>query len=153
MIRCKQAIEAAGVEGYCGKTTMCCRQCEEYASCKLRCEDDPAECGAALEEETALALFQEEKMAVIKAMADILTQKKAFEEKEKDIRAALIREMDAYGVKSFENDFLKVTYVAPTTKTSIDSKALKKDMPDVAEKYSKTSTVSASVRISLKGDK
>mgnify|MGYP007102645490 FL=1 len=46
--------------------------------------------------------------------------------------------------------FLKVVYVAPTTKTTIDSKALKKDKPDIYEQYRKTSNVKASVRITVK---
>lgn len=58
--------------------------------------------------------------------------------------------MDEFGIKSFENDILKVTFVEETTRTSIDSAKLKKDYPDIAEKYSKTSKVSASVRISVK---
>ena len=41
-------------------------------------------------------------------------------------------------------------YVAPTTRTTIDSKKLKADHPDIAEAYSKTSNVSASVRITVK---
>ena len=43
-----------------------------------------------------------------------------------------------------------VTCVVPTTKTTIDSKALKKGKPDVYEKYAKTSNVKASVRITVK---
>ena len=72
------------------------------------------------------------------------------EEKEKEVRAALEAAMGQFGIKSFENDILKVTYVAPTKKTTIDSKALKKDHPDVYEKYAKTSDVKASVRITVK---
>ena len=45
---------------------------------------------------------------------------------------------------------MTVTYVKPTTRTSIDSTKLKKDMPEVAEKYSKTSNVKSSIRIKLK---
>jgi hypothetical protein len=44
-----------------------------------------------------------------------------------------------------------MTYVAPTTRTTIDSTKLKKDHPEIAEQYSKTSNVSASVRVTLKG--
>jgi len=43
-----------------------------------------------------------------------------------------------------------ITCVAPTTKTSIDSTKLKKEMPEIAEKYSKTSTVSGYVKITLR---
>ena len=45
---------------------------------------------------------------------------------------------------------MTVTYVKPTTRTSIDSAKLKKEMPEVVEKYSKTSNVKSSIRIKLK---
>ena len=67
------------------------------------------------------------------------------------MREKLREAMEKYGVKSFETPEIKFTYVAPTTRTSIDSTKLKKDLPDVAAKYSKTSKVSASVKITVKG--
>ena len=42
----------------------------------------------------------------------------------------------------------KITYVSPTTKTIIDSKKLKEEEPELVKKYTKTSSVAASVRIS-----
>lgn len=41
----------------------------------------------------------------------------------------------------------KLTYVSPSTRTSIDSKKLKEEEPDIAKKFTKTANVSASVRI------
>jgi predicted phage-related endonuclease len=40
--------------------------------------------------------------------------------------------------------------VEPTTRTTIDSKKLKEDLPAIAEKYSKTTVVKGSVRIDVK---
>jgi alanyl-tRNA synthetase len=132
---------------------LCCKSCEKLQTCEDACNealDLTANCPDEVEEPDALTVFQTKETAVIQAMSDLLKQKKALEEQEKQIREKLVETMDAYGIKSFENDLLKVTYVAATSKTSIDSKALKKDLPDIAEKYSKTSPVAASVRISLK---
>lgn len=42
---------------------------------------------------------------------------------------------------------VKLTYVSPSTRTSIDSKKLKEEEPELAKKFTKTTTVSASVRI------
>lgn len=50
-------------------------------------------------------------------------------------------------IKSFENDLVKISYIAPTERTSIDSVKLKKELPEIAEKYSKISQVSDSVRL------
>lgn len=41
----------------------------------------------------------------------------------------------------------KLTYVSPSTRTSIDSKKLKEEEPEIAKKFSKSTLVSASVRI------
>ncbi|MBR2493887.1 MAG: hypothetical protein IKB64_10600 [Paludibacteraceae bacterium] len=42
---------------------------------------------------------------------------------------------------------VKLTYVGPSTRTSIDSKKLKEEEPELAKKFTKTSNVNASVRI------
>lgn len=132
---------------------VCCKDCESLQTCEVACEDaldQTKPCPEEQEEETALQVFQREQAIVIKNMADLLKQKKALEETEKTVRAKLVEAMNAYGVKSFECDLLKVTYVAATSKTAIDSNLLKKEKPDIYEQYSKTSPVSASVRIALK---
>ena len=41
----------------------------------------------------------------------------------------------------------KLTYVSPSTRSSIDSKKLKEEEPAIAEKYTKTTNVKASVRL------
>lgn len=40
-----------------------------------------------------------------------------------------------------------MTYVSPSTRSSIDSKKLKEEEPAIAEKFTKTTNVTASVRI------
>lgn len=49
--------------------------------------------------------------------------------------------------KSLVVDSVKLTYVAPSVRTTIDSKKLKEEEPELAKKFSKTSDVSATVRI------
>ncbi len=82
----------------------------------------------------------------------IEAEKKAAEARAADLRAALMAAMEQNSVNSFENDLIKITYVAPTTRTAIDSTRLKKDLPEIAEKYTKTSNVKASLRITIKED-
>lgn len=77
-------------------------------------------------------------------------QKKAAEAQAVELRAALMAAMEANGVTGFENERIKLTYVAPTTRTAIDSARLKKELPEIAEKYNKTTNVKASLRITLK---
>lgn len=42
---------------------------------------------------------------------------------------------------------VKLTYVSPSTRNSIDSKKLKEEEPEIAKKFTKTSNVGATVRI------
>lgn len=145
MIKCKQAMESSA----CGKV-CCCLECEEKDTCKDVCSELSPDCADAFTEETALATMQKEAGAVITAIANLSVQKKQIEDQEKEMRKQLVAAMEKYGVKSLKNDLVEIVYVAPTTRTTIDSKALKNDLPDVAAKYSKTSNVSASVKITVK---
>lgn len=94
----------------------------------------------------------EELAEVEKVIKAIEIQKKEAEAKAQDLRAALIEAMKANGVITFENDDIRITYVAPTTRESVDSAKLKKDLPEIAAQYMKTSTVKESLRITLKGE-
>lgn len=156
MVKCKDWENSP-----CGKE-ICCHSCDDKDVCKNICGvyeeiveleldvlNPNVGCEEA-EEQQEVMILEQQCPDVIKAITDICTQKKLLEEQEKQMRVKLQEAMEQYGVKSFENDVVKFTYVAPTTKTSIDSAKLKKDHPDIAKQYSKTSPVSASVRISVK---
>jgi len=51
------------------------------------------------------------------------------------------------GESSIRSEDYTFTYVAPSTKTSFDSKKLKEDNPELYAKYVKTSNVSGSLRV------
>jgi len=149
MIKCK----LAQLDGNCPKKKeICCHKCEDFGTCSSACgEEDPGKCeDAVFEGSTEMEVFQSKASTVIKAIADIATQKKALEDQDKIMREQLEKVMGECGIKSFENDLVKITYVEPTTRESIDSAKLKKELPDVAAKYTKTSNVKGSVRISVK---
>ena len=152
MKKCRQALNDTSCE-----KDYCCYYCEDYESCEYHCykyddKDDLEEngCEEQFDEETAMVEFNNNALTIMKQVAELNNQKKELEEQEKKVREALEVAMKQYGIKSFENDILKVTYVAATTKTSVDSAKLKKELPDIYTKYSKTSDVKASVRISVK---
>lgn len=155
MIKCKDAMDALPK---CGKT-ICCFVCEEKETCEDMCgllmdldrEQSPlGNCDAAVEDQTGIQVFESNAAAVIQGITDIMTQKKALEDSEKALREQLEKAMNECGVKKFENELLSITYVGATTRTSIDSKALKKDLPEIAEKYSKVSNVKSSIKITVK---
>ena len=65
----------------------------------------------------------------------------------KQLKEELQAEMGNYRVKTFSNNLGKLVYVAPTERTTIDTRLLKQELPDVANKYTKVVTVKAAVRI------
>lgn len=145
-MKCKIAMEKTPV---CGKDICCC-YCPDNQECVDACHDDPKECPECVPMETELQVMQSAVPEAIRIITDITIQKQKLEEQEKLMRKKLIEAMEAYGVKKFENAQVAFTYVAPTTRTSIDSTKLKKKYPAIAEECSKVSNVSASVKITVK---
>lgn len=66
------------------------------------------------------------------------------------VNKAIIEEMEKAGVKTFENESLKITYVSASERTTIDAAKLKAEHPDIAAECSKTTKTAASVRIKIK---
>lgn len=144
MMKCKIAIEENK------ECQDCCFFCDKLKDvCKDVCDEMEEKCEEQVEE-TDLQVIQSAVPDVLKSITDIVVQKKKLEEQEKLMKKKLLQAMEEHGVKSFENTKVKFMYVAPTKRTTIDSKKLKADHPDIAEAYSKTSNVSASVRITVK---
>ena len=144
MVKCKEAI---AIEAECH---MCCFYCEKKETCDDVCKDMHGDCEEIIPEETELDVMKDAVPDVLRAITDITIQKKKLDEQEKLMKKKLQEAMEEHGIKSFENENVKFVYVASTTRTTIDSTKLKKDHPDIAERYSKTSNVSASVRITVK---
>ena len=75
---------------------------------------------------------------------------KAIEEIKQSYRNAIQEAMEKSGIDKFDNDFITVTYVAPTTRASLDTKRLKAEHPELYGEYLTESEVKASVRIIAK---
>lgn len=130
---------------------ICCHVCCDRDDCKTACTSNPCTCGKSVgAESTELTVFQSKALATMQKIADLDLQRKQLEAQDKVVRQHLQELMDFYGVKKFENDILKITYVEPTTRATIDSKKLKEELPAIAEKYTKISQVKGSVRIEVK---
>ena len=91
-----------------------------------------------------------ELMEEIKAKEDEL---KLMKEKADKVKEILYGTMEKEGVKTVDRGNLKITYVAPSCRTSVDSKKLEKEEPEIYKKYVKTTTVAGSIKITLMGDK
>lgn len=70
--------------------------------------------------------------------------------KQKELKEKLLAEMEKHGILKIETDELTINYVAPYDKETFDSKAFRKNNPDLYDQYVKISTVSGSVRIKVK---
>lgn len=148
-IKCKVAA------GNCPQDLdICCATCGFKANCGNCCDSqtmkDHLNCPDAEVITGELTAFQSAVPETIGKITQLMKLKKQMDEQEKVLKQKLVEAMEIYGVKSFETDLIKMVYVAPTTRSTIDGTRLKKDHPDIVEQYTKTSPVSASVRVTLK---
>lgn len=147
-IKCKQA-------GCPFEYEHCCVECDELEHCESSCNLKPETCNqSVIDGEKSLKVFKDTNIDVINAISQISVAKKQIEEQEKTMKEKLLVAMEAYGVTKFENEAIKITYYASSIVTSIDSTKLKKEQPDIAKKYSKTSSKKSYIKIEVKaGDK
>ncbi len=68
----------------------------------------------------------------------------------KEVKEGLKKAMEEHNILTYEDDFIKAIYKKESTRTTIDSKRLKEELPDIAEEYSKTTPVSSSVSVEVK---
>jgi len=104
--------------------------------------------------EELLPLLQETLPAEVidaqRALVQIIKSQKMMEEQKKDIESRLLALMQEYNVKKWESDALVITRVLPSTRTTIDTKALKADHPELVKEYEKTTTTKESIKITLR---
>ena len=86
----------------------------------------------------------------IQYIAEIERQFKEAKEKEEAMKKALLEAMEKGGLVKFENDFITLTYIAPTESERLDTKAFKENCPDLYNEFVKFSPVKASIRIKVK---
>lgn len=80
----------------------------------------------------------------------LITQREKLEAANAEMREQIKRAMEENSIKKFDGDLVAITYVAPTTRTTFDSKRFAEERPGVYKKYLKTSEVKSSIRIKFK---
>lgn len=75
--------------------------------------------------------------------------KKEMEYQEKLLKDGLMEAMNNLGIKKFIINGLSATIKDGSTRTTIDSKRLKEECPEIYEAYSKTSEVKSSITLSV----
>lgn len=90
----------------------------------------------------------------IEVAKEVVEQIKSFQKmkiemdlKEKELKKNLKEAMETCGIKKWVTDGLCATITSATTRTTLDSKRLKEELPDIYNEYSKTSNVSSSIRL------
>jgi hypothetical protein len=137
-----------------GRFDGCCSECPEGQDCPDACGEAPSDCGAAVFPGGGLELFKDRTAAALRTLIDAVRRKAEAESAEKAVREKLLEAMELHGIKKFDNGEVKLTYVAASTRTTVDGPKLKARRPDVYEEFSRTSAVAPTVRIELaKGGK
>ena len=80
----------------------------------------------------------------------LISQRDKLEATNAEMREQIKQAMEENDIKKFDGDLVAITYVAPTTRTSFDSKRFAEERPGVYKKYLKTSEVKSSIRIKVK---
>ena len=82
-------------------------------------------------------------------LAEFERQVKAITDKQKELKQRILDEMESKGILTIKSPELTISYVAPTTRETFDSKTFRKDHPDLYDDYVKISHVGASVRMKV----
>ena len=89
-------------------------------------------------------------MAVISKLTEFeneIQRLKALEKESNDLRKELLDLMEKTGLKQINTGGVVVTYIAPTERKTVNTKALADELPDVYKKYVSLTPVKASVKV------
>lgn len=84
---------------------------------------------------------------------DLDKKSKEAKKREDEFKAIVMKKMQENGITSIEQGRLKITIVAPTTTTSLDTKRLKEERPDICKEFETTSIRNGYIKITLRKDK
>ena len=92
----------------------------------------------------------EKMLEVERQIATMESQLKELKAQDEAFKLMLLEAMENANVTKFEGEKVSITYVAPYTRTTVDSKALQTKYPDIYKECQKTAQIKASVRITVK---
>jgi regulator of replication initiation timing len=75
---------------------------------------------------------------------------KEIKAKEDELKKKILEEMEAENILRLETEEILISYVTGTDRETLDSKALKAELPDVYDSYVKFTPVKSSIRIKVK---
>lgn len=86
---------------------------------------------------------------LIEQIKEFNKQKKEMEYQESLLKDGLMKAMQETGIKKFIINGLSASIKEGSTRTTLDSKRLKEECPDIYEAYSKTSEVKNSIVLTI----
>lgn len=86
---------------------------------------------------------------VIEQIIDFQKAKAKMDIMEKELKSSLKEAMEKVGLKKFIVNGLCATIKESTSRTTVDSKRLKEECPDIFEEYSKTTPVASSITLTF----
>ena len=87
---------------------------------------------------------------VVDKIVRVENEMKKLKEYQDNYKTILLEKMEEYDVKEIDIPEMKITRKLPTTRETLDSKSLKKDMPEIYDEYVRISDVKSSVTIKVK---
>ena len=86
----------------------------------------------------------------INTIVEIEKQIKDLKALQDSYKEKLLKEMEENNVLKVDTEELSISYVAPSTRETLDIKKLKEDLPDIYDLYVKFTDVKSSLRIKVK---
>lgn len=81
--------------------------------------------------EDEIKVFNEQYLVAMQSLANLTKQKKAIEEQEKNVKGQIEKVFEEYGIKSLDNEVLKITRVAAGKDSiTIDLKEFEEKEPE-----------------------
>lgn len=100
------------------------------------------------DEEIDESQLPEDTRQAISGISNLIQMVKEAEGKIAEFKERMLKAMEEGGLKSIKCQAFRISYVAPSTQTSLDQTALKREMPDIYNKYyTKQSAKKAYVQI------
>lgn len=71
---------------------------------------------------------------------------------EEELKTAIMSEMEDSNLDVFENEEIRIKYIAPVIRDTLDTYKIKKEYPEIAENCKKQVEQKATWKITLKGE-
>src|SRR5574344_772473 len=102
-------------------------------------------------DELSVAELSKEQQEAAAVLVNAMLEVKRIEAEAEQARKMLTEAMERRGVVSIEGEGFKITYIAPTTRRSFDTKKAQEQYPDLkGDAYYKTSSVKSTIKITTR---